>query len=78
MGVIKMRDQFAMLDALIATKVDSRLNHRGIQRGLEKLTNGTTSMAEDVKSFKAQTVKHQDICKSESKKMLNGMETMKK
>ena len=46
------------LDALIAHKVDRRLNHRGIQGGLEKLTNRTKSIAEDVKSFEAQTVKH--------------------
>ena len=34
-------------------------------------------MAEDVKSFEAQTVKHQDTCKTESKKMLKEMETIK-
>ncbi len=51
--VIGMKSQWAKLDALIAIKVDSRLNHRGIQWGLENLTNGTKSMAVDVKSFKA-------------------------
>lgn len=79
--VIGMKYQWDLmghkLDALIARKVDRRLNHRGIQGGLEKLTNRTKSMAEDVKSFEAQTVKHQDTCKTESKKMLKEMETIK-